>query len=366
MQPDVEPAGAKHEVVAPRRVGEQGLTRRQASGPEWRRSSRGLYVPSYVEQTPAQRVVEAAALVSADAAVTGWAALAWRGAQWFDGRAGGGRTVVPVPIVSATCSVRAQPLVTVVKERHGAHGRECVDGVWVAGVVRAVAHAVRHAAHARAAVVAVDMAAFNDLCSPDELRSHLLTTPRAPGVHAALEALRRADENAWSPMEVWMRTAWPVTVPDPGLLTNRPLFDLDGNHLLTPDLVDPVAGVLGEYDGSQHLGAKARRRDLERHELVRAHGLEQVVMMSDDLRDAAAFRGRVHDAYARAARRTASERTWTLELPSWWVPTFTVEQRRALDPAQRQRWLRHRDLTQAAPGAAPRSTATPPARRPER
>ena len=40
--------------------------------------------------------------------------------------------------------------------------------------------------------------------------------------------------------------------------------------------------------------------------------------------------------YAEAERRPQSERQWTLELPSWWVPTFTVAQRRALSPYERE------------------------------
>lgn len=301
-------------------------------------------MPAYVEPTTAQRVVEAAALVPADGAVTGWAALAWRGARWFDDKLPGGRGVAPVPIVSGGRSVRPQILVTVTRERDGATDSEEVDGVRVAEPVRAAAHAVRHAPDPRAAVVAVDMAAFDDYCSIVELRAHLESHPRSPGVGPALEALDRADENAWSPMEVRMRAAWLAagSPPASGLLSNHPVFDLGGRHLFTPDLLDPAAGVLGEYDGSAHLTAWQRRGDLDRAELVRSHGLEMVVMMSDDLRDDTAFRGRLRDAYARAASRPASERTWTTQLPSWWVATFTVEQRRALDDGQRARWLRHR------------------------
>ena len=39
----------------------------------------------------------------------------------------------------------------------------------------------------------------------------------------------------------------------PRPLCNVPVFDRFGQHIGTPDLLDPVAGVVGEYDGALHL-----------------------------------------------------------------------------------------------------------------
>ena len=83
-------AGREHGVVAPVPAdpsGQAGPTRRQAAGPGWRRSSRGLYVPAHVTETPEQRVVEVAATFrTSGLAVTGWAALRWRGSRPFEER----------------------------------------------------------------------------------------------------------------------------------------------------------------------------------------------------------------------------------------------------------------------------------------
>ena len=62
-------------------------------------------------------------------------------------------------------------------------------------------------------------------------------------------------------------------------------------------------------------------------------------MVTADRRNQAAWQQRVRDAYAEAARMPAAERGWTLELPDWWVPTWTVAQRRALTEQQRRQWL---------------------------
>ena len=78
-------------LVAPVRVdpeGRAGPTRAQARGAAWRRTGQGFYVPAHVELTPDQRVVEAAAVLRDDEAVTGWAGLRWLGAAWFEGANG--------------------------------------------------------------------------------------------------------------------------------------------------------------------------------------------------------------------------------------------------------------------------------------
>jgi hypothetical protein len=118
------------------------------------------------------------------------------------------------------------------------------------------------------------------------------------------------------------------------------VFDLAGQHLFTPDLFDPVHGVAGEYNGAVHDGLDPRRRDLDREELYRRHGIEAVVMMSTDNRDVSRFVRRLHASYARAREHQGRPRTWTVVPPEWWVDTSTVEGRRALTPDQRARWLR--------------------------
>ncbi len=109
-----------------------------------------------------------------------------------------------------------------------------------------------------------------------------------------------------------------------------------------PDLLDPVAGVVGEYNGAIHLEGAQRSRDVRREALFRSVGLEFVEMLAGDLADPFPFITRLRQAYARAARIPVAERAWTVEIPPWWVPTFTVEQRRALDDDQRRRLLRLR------------------------
>lgn len=337
--------GAAHGVVAPVRTDPRGITgptKREAAGPEWRRSSHGLYVPAYVEQTAEQRIVEAGVLVPRNAGLTGWAALKWCGGQWFSGFEPDGLTPRPVPMGVSRHRVRGQDGIAICEERFDSREVVVVDGIKVTNPVRSLCFEMRYADNLRHAVVALAMAAYDDLVSLEEAGDCALRHPSYTGIGQCRDAVPLGDENAWSPMEIRMQQAWSLDAGFPRPLTNRPVFDRHGRHLGTPDLIDPEAGVFGEYNGRLHLAAGRYSRDLGREEEFRAHGLEGVTMVAGDVGDQSAFVARLRGAYRRAAGVPESRRTWTLEQPSWWEETFTVAQRRALTAEQRAVWLRHR------------------------
>ena len=186
------------------------------------------------------------------------------------------------------------------------------------------------------------MAAYDDLVSRDEVLTFVGINPGWTGIDLARLGGGDMDENAWSPTEVTMRRVWEHVAGLPRPLCNRPVFDLNEHHIGTPDLIDPVAGVLGEYNSALHLQGERRAKDVEREARFRTAGLECVEMLTGDLMHPFPFIGRLRDAYARAARIPVADRRWTIKPPSWWVPTFTVEQRRNLTPDQRERLLGYR------------------------
>ncbi|KAA1422048.1 hypothetical protein F0U44_02865 [Nocardioides humilatus] len=320
------------------RWGVTGPTPGQARGKNWRRVGPGLYVPVEVDPlTVDQRIVEAVA--GTGGAATGWAALHWMGATWFGGLAGDGRTQLPVPIaLGDRRQVRPRPGVHLSEDWLFDEDLITIDGVRVTVPERSVTYEVRRARGLPRAVRILDMAAFDDLVDLADLEAYVSRLVSRGGVRLLKQALPWAEENAWSPLEVDMRLEWLGTGLADALLCNRPLFDLSGRHLLTPDLFDPVAGVAGEYNGAVHDGVAPRRRDLDREELYRRLGIESVAMMSTDSRDVSRFVGRLHAAYRRAEDR--GERSWTTDQPEWWVDTSRVSLRRALTPEQRARWLR--------------------------
>src|ERR1700712_3899492 len=80
-------------------TGRNGPTRHQAAGARYRQTSPGLYVPSDTNAgLVEQRIVEQGMRIRGQGAVTGWAALRWRGARYFDGVAAGDR-LLPGPLV---------------------------------------------------------------------------------------------------------------------------------------------------------------------------------------------------------------------------------------------------------------------------
>lgn len=319
----------------------RGPTRRQARGPGWRRTSRGLFVPAGTPSDGAeQRIVEAAAVLPRGGGVTGWAALRWSGGAWFDGMEPGGQTPLPVTLAIGDSRILAQPGFEVSEEHLRPYDMEELDGLPLTSAVRSVTYLMRHASTLLEAVTALDMAAYNDLVSVNEVLAYQPTLPAWTGIPLCRKASVLADENAWSPREVKVRLTWTMLAELPRPLCNRPVFDRAGRHVATPDLLDEEAGVALEYDGELHLAGAQRRRDRDREEALRRVGLEYLTVMAGDSDERVA--DRMREVRARARWEAPSRRDWTVDLPSWWVPTFTVDQRRELDHEQRSRWLRLR------------------------
>lgn len=300
-------------------------------------------MPAEVDAShPEQRIVEAWEAVGDSkgvVALTGWAALRWLGATWFDGTADGGRRALPVAVIT-TARLRSQPGILVTEERPAHHVLEH-HGVQVTDPWRSLIYEARYAPSVRQAVVHLEMAAHADLVSVDELAAALPHYNGWTGVGKPRKALALADENVWSPQESRMKWDWAVVLGFPPPLCNRAIFDLQGNHVATPDLFDPVAGAAGEYDGALHLEGEQRRRDRDREEALRDLGLEYFTVLAGDLGTSKSL-DRMASVRRRAAFLPEEGRRWTLEPPEWWTPTFTVEQRRALDDGSKQRWLRNR------------------------
>ncbi len=339
----------RHGLVPPVRVdpcGIAGPTRMQARGRAWRRTSRGMYVPSAVDgDVPEQRIAEAAAVLPSFGGVTGWAGLRWEGGIWFDGLAPDGRERLPVTLATGYSDVRSQSGIEISQERLGLPDITVRHGLRVTHAVRSVCFEMRYAASKREAAVHLDMAAYSDLVSIEEVAVYALAHSGSTGIPQCRDALGLADENSWSPWETRMRQVWVLDAGFPRPLCNVPVFDRFGQHIGTPDLLDPVAGVVGEYDGALHLESSQRRRDRSREEAFRRVGLEYFTMMRGDSLNRETMARRMDEARRRALFRPESSRDWTLELPHWWIPTMTVDQRRNLDPVQRERLLRLRRRT---------------------
>lgn len=331
-------------LTMPVRIDPKGLrgpTPGQARGKRWRLTSRGLYVPEGVPMDILeQRIVEAAVVLPPGTGVTGWAGLRWSGGAWFDGLDSSGAAQQPVTLAIGDSTIVAQRGFEVSEEHLRPYDLIQLDGLPITIPLRSVTFLMRYAATLVDAVTAIDMATYNDLVSIDEVASYQQTLPAWTGIPLCRAATVHADENAWSPREVRTRLVWTRVAELPRPLSNRPVFDRWGHHIGTPDLLDEEAGVVCEYNGSLHLAGVQRRRDRDREEAFRRCGLEYLEVMAGDSDEQVARR--IDEIRSRAAWTAPTTRDWTIALPHWWIPTFTVEQRRDLDEHQRSRLLRLR------------------------
>ena len=334
-----------HVVLPIRRdlTGRTGPTRTEVAGPRYRQTSHGLYVPSEVDgDDVAQRIAEAAAVLPDYGGLTGWSALCWSGATWFDGTGRDGSSL-PVELAVMHGEIRSQPGIRVTSERLPPRDLTTHDGIAITSHVRSVCFEMRYSASDRDAVVILDMAMMFDLVSIDEVAAYVALLNGWTGVGRCRVAVALADENSWSAMETVMRLIWVLDLGLPPPLCNRPVFDLDGEHIGTPDLIDVEAGVVGQYNGKLHLEGGRNAKDLQVEAAYRRVGLECVTMVASDRRSPeSTIIPRMVEARERALSQAGSRRRWTIEPPLWWTLTTTVAARRALSEGQRARLLRYR------------------------
>jgi hypothetical protein len=310
-------------------AGRRGPTKAQAAGRGWRRTSKGLHVPAHVDgAVPEQRVVEQAARLPVGGAVTGWGALRLHGASYFDGLARDGATRRPVAVVVSAGGPRSEPGVLAVS-REPLPEREVVlrCGVPVTDVRRALFDQMRRAESWREATVDMDMAAAAGLVSIRQMTEYLQLNRSWRRSGLVGPALRHADERSRSPNEVRTRLVWEIDAGLPRPLTNCEVFTLAGRLVAVVDLFDPVAGVVGEYDGANHLRTRRRSRDINREAALRDLGLEYFAVVRPDLADPAGLAARMQATRARAAFAPPAERRWTIVPPPGWPREESLDER---------------------------------------
>ncbi len=261
-------------------------------------------------------------------AVTGWASLRLAGGRFFDGRSPDGETL-PVELVCPDRQLRSRG--PVIATRQALDSGEVVSrqSVPCTGIERAVLDEIRRRPELGAAVTTIDMAVAAELTSLRRLGTRLQAHAGAPGIRAARRALAMASEHSRSPQETAMRLVWEVQLGLPRPLCNQPVFGRDGRLLGIPDLLDVDAGVVGEYDGADHLTRSRRSRDLARLEGFREAGLECFTLVAGDLQPNGPAAARMMSTRRRAAHLPEAQRRWTITPPPWWhrdgQPSLSLE-----------------------------------------
>jgi hypothetical protein len=298
------------DLVWPERVGSGepcGLTRGRATGPRWRRTSPGLFVPVAVPRSPEQRIIEVAAGLRGAAMVTGWAALRVWGGGFFDGLDSTMRPM-PVPVLVDHSQRPASDRERTVLRDRALPRRRLAHGIPCASPERALLDAMRLATSEREAVVAIDMALAAGLTTWARVRAEWEEQPRRVGAARVRFGLAWAQDRSRSPWETRLRLLWVLDAGLPTPLVNREVRRLDGRPIGVPDLLDPGTGLVAEYDGALHRDRSRHRRDNTRRERFVEAGLEPVTVVAGD--PASQIVARLRAAHARAAARPASPRAW--------------------------------------------------------
>ena len=333
-------------------AGVTGPTRAQARGPEWRLVARGWYVPSYVDpDLPEQRIVEAAVLLPEGAALTGWASARLQGATFLDGLMPDGRTKMPVPFaVPLAANPRRHDGIEYLRSPLDPSEIVLCQGVPCTGPERAAFDAMRTAPDLREAVVALEMMIAALLTSIRRVRRYVDARAGWRGVERLRTALDLADEHSRSPNETRMRLIWVLDARLPKPLVNQHVWDLSGKLLGIADLLDPDAGVVGEFDGADHRGARRQSKDEDRAAGFRRHRLEVFRVTGADIPDRDKVVSRMAEARARATWLPVARRRWTIAPPPGWDPIQTVDEvldERDAVRAERERWEREREQVEA-------------------
>jgi hypothetical protein len=285
-----------------------------------------MYVPSSVDgDVVEQRILEQGARIPAHGAVTGWAALRWHGATYFDGIGYDGEPL-PVPLIVHD-GIRPDPRFTQTEAQLAPSELVMVDDLAVTTVQRALFdEVVRLRPRVRESAVAISMAAAAFLISVRLFAMYLAQRNAWTGVPHAREAVQLARDDCRSPQEHRMVMVWTL---DAGLeppLCNREVFDLDGRLIGVPDLFDPVAGLVGEYQGEDHKKGPQHRKDVAREEGFRDHGLEFFELVGGDIANRRVAVERMLNARRRAKFLPPESCAWTLEPPVGWSRPETVDE----------------------------------------
>jgi hypothetical protein len=241
-------------------------------------------------------------------------------AGFFDGLAADRRTVLPVPLaLGPSGRIRRDDQVALSYEPLPPVEVVVREGVRCTTVDRATFDEIRRVRDLREAVVVMDMAAAALLTSIARMRAYLADRTGWRRASLAAEALELANEHSRSPNETRTRLIYELAAGLPRPLVNQEVWGVEGTLLGIADLLDPVAGLVGEFDGADHRSARRHTQDIRREEAFRRHGLEMFRVTGLDLREPARVVERIRFHRARALWLPPERRTWTIEPPRGWL-----------------------------------------------
>lgn len=164
------------------------------------------------------------------------------------------------------------------------------------------------------AVVALDRLRTLRLVTVEALGAMIGARAGWRGAHQARRVLAFSTDRSESPQESALRVLWCESgLPRP--VPNATVLDGLGRFVARVDLLDPDAGLVGEYDGAVHASSGRRSADSARQERLEQLGLTVVRATAVDVLSESgrtAWKARLRQAHVRARSRTSADRRWRL------------------------------------------------------
>lgn len=233
---------------------------------------------------PMTRILAVTEVMPTQAVLGGWAALHWLGVNAMDGRTGpGGRSLQPVTVcIGPTGRIRPRLGLDVDRSTLLPLDIACHRGVLVTGPERSCLDLSRRFG-IEEGLVAADAAVRAGLTTRERLAEALCRLTGMRGVPSARVVASLVDGRAESAPESRLRYVWVVEAGLPRPMVNPVLLDPSGNFVARTDLLDPEAGMVGEYDGAGHRELAQHTADNAREEDVEALNLSVVRVTALDL-----------------------------------------------------------------------------------
>ena len=306
-----------------------GISRDMTRGPRWRRTSRGYFVPAHSgDLTTAQRILDLAPLIHDTGALTGWAAAYVHGVDLLDGRDPQSMDPLPITVQLGRDLGRASSERVVYRREHlPARDRLTCHGLGVVTQQRAAFDGARFADNLVEAVAFLDQVTRVLPVTVADLASRVIPGARWSQLAQLQRALSLADPAAANPWESRLRMFATLRAGLPRPLVNQPVFDVDGHFLGIPDLLEPEAGLVVEFDGQDHRLRRRHQADNIREEKLETCNLTVCRVDSLDLRQPVALIERLRARHAQGMTRDRSKDAWTIEQPLWWPRRVPGSQR---------------------------------------
>jgi hypothetical protein len=268
--------------------------------------------PSAAPLDPIVRIQAVSAAMPAGAALGGWAALRWLGVARLDGRTGPGADLeLPVQVCLGPVG-RMRRQRGIVLDRSTILDADLAerDGVLVTSAARSCLDVARRLG-VEEGLVATDAALQAGATTSTELSESVARLAGIRGVPQARLVVTLADGGAESAPESRLRYVWIVEAGLPSPLVNPDVLTLSGFFVARTDLLDPDAGMVGEYDGAAHRELDRHTADNVREEDIEDLGLQVVRATSIDLwPERRRLVRRLQTTHARVLTRDRSRDHW--------------------------------------------------------